>query len=168
MCTANDRCWHFSDLMLALSHVCSGVDIPSGPAQRFEYDLRQTSTLIQRVRAQSVRVSMLLIADCPCTRSLMPEASGWHITRVTPASIVEPAVPTAPVSPFGPGRVIAILAVGISRFPGRTIDALGVAAWADMLGRCGPCCQGESHDSAENFEFHHAFLDSRDKKRTFR
>lgn len=95
---------------------------------------------------------------------MTPEASGWHITRVTPAGIVEPAVPAASESPFGPGRIIAIFAVGISRFPGRTIDALGLAARAGACvpGRCGPCCQGKSHDSAENSEFHHAFLRSRD------
>lgn len=105
----------------------------------------------------------------PCSESLTPAAANWHMTRVTPASIVEPAVPTAPESPFGPGPIIAILAVGVSRFPGRTIDALGVAARAGACvpGRCRPCCQGKSHDSAENFEFHHAFLHSQNKNRIF-
>jgi hypothetical protein len=99
---------------------------------------------------------------CPCTRSLMPEASWWYIARITPASIVELAVPTASPPPAAPGDVIAILTVWISRFSGRTIDALGVVAWAGdyLLGHCGPCCQGKSRDSAENFEFHQAFLHS--------
>src|SRR6202035_5934164 len=57
--------------------------------------------------------------------------------------------------------VIAIPAVGISRFPRRAIDALGVVAWTgDYLpGHCGHCRQGKSCGSAENTEFHHAFLD---------
>jgi hypothetical protein len=102
----------------------------------------------------------------PCSESLTPVAAGWHITGVTPASIVEPAVPTTSESPFGPRPIIAILAVGVSRFPGRTIDALGVAAWAGACvpGHCGPCCQGKSHHSAENFEFHRAFLHSQNEK----
>jgi hypothetical protein len=45
--------------------------------------------------------------------------------RVTQASIIERAVPSAALSPFAPGDVIAILAVGISRFPGCTKDAQG-------------------------------------------
>ena len=52
-----------------------------------------------------------------------------NITRVKVASIVERAVPTASLPPFAPGYVIAILAVGISSFPGRTIDALGRVDW---------------------------------------
>ena len=49
--------------------------------------------------------------------------------RVTPASIVERTVPTASLSPFRPFDVIAILAVGIARFPGRTKNALGGVDW---------------------------------------
>jgi hypothetical protein len=108
------------------------------------------------------------------TGGLMPGTSRWYITRVTPAGIVEPAVPTASPPPAAPGDVVAILAVGISRFPGRTIDALGVVARAgdDLSGHCGPCCQGKGHGSTENFEFHHAILHSvtvtRNKKRASR
>src|SRR5882724_493265 len=88
-------------------------------------------------------------------------AAGGLITRITQAGIVELAVPAAAPPPAAPAYVIAILAVGISRFPCRAIDALGVMAWAgDYLpGHCGRCGQGKSCGSAENSEFHHAFLD---------
>ena len=93
--------------------------------------------------------------------SLWP-ASGGLITRITQAGIVELAVPAAAPPPAAPGYVVAIPAVGISRFPRRAIDALGVMAWAgDYLpGHCGRCGQGKSCGSAKNSEFHHAFLDS--------
>src|SRR5882724_2160849 len=89
-------------------------------------------------------------------------ASGGLITRITHAGIVELAVPTAAPPPAAPGYVIAIPAVGISRFPCRAIDALGVVAWTrDYLpGHCGRRCQCKRCGSAENSEFHHAFLDS--------
>ena len=48
---------------------------------------------------------------------------------VTQASIIERTVPSASLSPFRPCDVVAILAVRISRFPGRTKDALSGAAW---------------------------------------
>src|SRR6202521_5627029 len=93
--------------------------------------------------------------------NLRPAARGF-ISRITQAGIVELAVPAAAPSPAAPGYVIAIPAVGISRFPCRAIDALGVVAWAgDYLpGHCGRCGKGKSCGSAENSEFHHAFLDS--------
>src|SRR5690242_6981620 len=44
------------------------------------------------------------------------------------AGIIQRAVPPAALSPFAPSDVIAIFAVGISWFPGRTKNALaGVA-----------------------------------------
>jgi hypothetical protein len=90
----------------------------------------------------------------------LTEASRWFITRVAPAGIVEPAVPAAAPPPAAPGQVIAIPAVGISGFPCRAIDALGVAAWTGdyLRGHCGPCRQGDSCGSTENSKFHHAFL----------
>jgi hypothetical protein len=92
----------------------------------------------------------------------MPEASCRHITRVAQAGIVKCAIPAASPPPLGPGEVIAILAVWISHFSGRTIDALGVVASAGgcALGHCRPYCQGKHQRGAEDFEFHHAFLHS--------
>lgn len=96
-----------------------------------------------------------------CPAKLTP-ASWRYITRVTPASIVEPAVPSASPPPTAPGNVIAVLTVWISGFPGRTIEALGVVGWAgDRLpGHSGPGCQHKSRSSAEDFEFHRTFLHS--------
>jgi hypothetical protein len=51
--------------------------------------------------------------------------------------------------------------VGISRFPGRTEDALGVAAWAGdyMPGHRGPCQHRKKNcGSANQSEFCHAVL----------
>lgn len=94
-----------------------------------------------------------------CPAKLTP-ASWRYITRVTPASIVEPAVPSASPPPTAPGNVIAVLTVWISGFPGRTIEALGVVGWAgDRLpGHSGPGCQHKSRSSAEYFKFHRTFL----------
>ena len=81
--------------------------------------------------------------------------------RVTQASIVEPAVPSASLPPFAPGDVIAILAVGISRFPGRTKEALGGVAWTGdyVSGHRGSCQHGKKDGGgADQFEFRHAFL----------
>ena len=84
-----------------------------------------------------------------------------NITRVKVASIVERAVPTASLPPFRPFDVIAIFAVGITRFPGRTKKALGRVAWtgAYMPGHCGSR-QHRKNDcgSAHQSEFGHAFL----------
>ena len=81
-----------------------------------------------------------------------------YIARVTPASIVERTVPTASPPPAAPGDVIAILAVGISRFPGRTIDAL---AWAGyhVTSHRGSCQHRKKNcGNANQLEFLHAFL----------
>ena len=84
-----------------------------------------------------------------------------YIARVTPASIVERAVPTASPPPAAPGDVIAILAVGISRLPGRTKDALG---GVDRTGAYVPGHRGSCHHrkkdcgNANQSEFRHAFL----------
>ena len=53
-----------------------------------------------------------------------------NITRVKVASIVERGVPSAVLPPAAPSYEIAIFAMGISRLPGRTKDALGgVVPW---------------------------------------
>jgi hypothetical protein len=84
-----------------------------------------------------------------------------YIARVTPASIVEGAVPTASLPPFRPFHVIAIFAVGISRFPGRTKDAHGGVGWTGdyMPGHRG-FCKHRKKDSgnANQSEFRHGFL----------
>jgi hypothetical protein len=82
-------------------------------------------------------------------------------TGVTQAGIVKRAVPTAPLPPFGPCEVIAIFGVGISRFPGRTVDALGGVARMDrrVPGHRGSR-QHRTKDcgSADQCEFHDEFL----------
>ena len=83
------------------------------------------------------------------------------ITRVKVASIVERAVPTASLSPFRPRDVIAILAMGISRFPGRTKDALGGIPWTgDYVPRHRRPRQRrrEDYGCANQAEFRHASL----------
>jgi hypothetical protein len=84
-------------------------------------------------------------------------ASWWFIKRIKIASIVQATVPTTSPPPFSPGWVIAILTIGISRFPRRTIDALG-GVYA--LGHCGHRCQGQSYGNAKKCEFHDASLQS--------
>src|ERR1700722_7870588 len=84
-----------------------------------------------------------------------------NITRVKVASIVERAVPTASLSPFRPLDVIAIFAVGISSFPGRTIDALGRVDWTgdDVPSHRGSCQYRKKNcGSANQSEFRHWFL----------
>jgi hypothetical protein len=84
-----------------------------------------------------------------------------NITRVKVASIVERAVPTASLSPFAPSYVIAILAVGISSFPGRAKDALGGVPWTGdyVPGHRGPCHYRKKNCGCANqFEFRHASL----------
>jgi hypothetical protein len=84
-----------------------------------------------------------------------------NITRVKVAGIVERAVPTASLPPFRPFDVIAILAVGISRFPGRTKHALGgVARTGDYVSshRRGSCQHSNKNGgNANQSEFRHAF-----------
>jgi hypothetical protein len=87
-----------------------------------------------------------------------------NITRVKVASIVERAVPTASLSPFAPSYVIAILAVGISNFPGRTINALGGMHWTGGYvppGHRGSCrYRKKSCGNAYKSESLHSFLPS--------
>jgi hypothetical protein len=81
--------------------------------------------------------------------------------RVKVASIVERAVPTASLPPFRPFDIIAILAVGISRFPGRTKDALGGVPWTgDYVAGHRGFCQHRKKDcgSANQSESRHSFL----------
>jgi hypothetical protein len=93
----------------------------------------------------------------PCIKA----AFSRNITRVKVASVVERAVPTASLSPFAPSYVIAILAVGISRFPGRTKDTLGRVPWSGdyMPGHRWPC-QHRKKDcgNANQSEFRHPYL----------
>jgi hypothetical protein len=77
------------------------------------------------------------------------------------AGIIQGAVPGTPLSPFAPGYVIAILAVGISRLPRRTKEALaGVDRSVDeVAGHHGSSQHGkEDSDGSDQFEFHHVFL----------
>ena len=86
-----------------------------------------------------------------------------NITRVKVASVVERAVPTASLPPFRPFDVIAILAVGISRLPGRTKDALGGVPWTrDYVAGHSGSCQHRKKDcgSANQSESRHSFLPS--------
>jgi hypothetical protein len=86
-----------------------------------------------------------------------------YIAGVMPAGIVELAVPTASLPPLAPGDVIAILAVGISRFPGRTKDALGGMAWTGdyVPGHRGSCQhRRKGRRNANQPEFRHAFVPS--------
>ena len=80
--------------------------------------------------------------------------SSRHILRIAPASIVEPAVPTASPPPFAEGTGITIPAVRISRLPGRTIDAL---TRGRLSGQCWICRQHENYRCAENSDFHFTF-----------
>jgi hypothetical protein len=83
-----------------------------------------------------------------------------NITRVKVAGIVERAVPTAVPPPTAPSCVIAILAMEISRLPGRTKDALGGVPWIDYLpGHRWPC-QHRKKDcrNANQSEFRHPHL----------
>jgi hypothetical protein len=81
-----------------------------------------------------------------------------NITRVKVASVVERAVPTASLPPFRPFDVIAILAVGISRLPSRTKDALGGDHMAGYSGSCQP--RKKDCGSANQSESRHSSLPS--------
>src|ERR1700739_131041 len=84
-----------------------------------------------------------------------------NITRVKVASIVERAVPTAVPPPAAPKCVIAILAVEISRLPGRTKEALGGVPWSGdyMPGHRWPC-QHRKKDcgGTDRSEIRHPYL----------
>jgi hypothetical protein len=84
-------------------------------------------------------------------------ATRWLIKWIKKTSIVEGTVPTTSPTPVTPALVIAILTIGISRFPGRTIDALGRVC---ALGHCGYRCQCQSYGNAKKCEFHDASLQS--------
>src|ERR1700722_1945747 len=87
-------------------------------------------------------------------------------TRVKVASIVERAVPSAVLPPAAPSYEIAILAVGISRLPGRTEDALGGVPFggvpwsgAYVLGHRWPCQHRKKDCSnANHSELRHLYL----------
>src|ERR1700733_13832387 len=89
-----------------------------------------------------------------------------NITRVKVASIVERAVPSAVLPPAAPSYEIAVLAVGISRLPGRAEDALGGVPfggvpWSvDYLpGHRWPCQHREKDcGNANHSEFRHLYL----------
>jgi len=77
--------------------------------------------------------------------------------RVEPTRIIETGIPPASPPPAAPGEVIAILAVGISRFPSCAKDALARVGYRP--GHRGSC-QHRKKDSggANQSEFRHAFL----------
>jgi hypothetical protein len=84
-----------------------------------------------------------------------------NITRVKVASIVERGVPSALPPPAAPSCVIAILAVGISRFPGRTKDALGgVPCSGDSVPGHRWSCEYRNKDcgDANQSEFRHPYV----------
>ena len=90
-----------------------------------------------------------------------------NITRVKVASIVERGVPSAVLPPAAPSYEIAIFAMGISRLPGRTKDALGgvvpwrVVPWSvDYLPGHRWRCQHRKKDcgNANQSEFRHPYL----------
>ena len=84
-----------------------------------------------------------------------------YISGVMPASIVERGVPAASLPPFRPFDVIAIFAVGISRFPGRAKDALGGVAWTGDYapGHRGSCeHRKKDYGGANPSEIRHEFL----------
>jgi hypothetical protein len=86
-------------------------------------------------------------------------AFSGNVSRVKIAGAVERAVPTASPPPSAPGEVIAILAVWIACFPGRTIDALVDWAGDALPGHRGSCQDRKNNsDPAQEFEFPHAFL----------
>src|SRR6516164_3293711 len=76
--------------------------------------------------------------------------------RVEPARVIKTGIPRASAPPAAPGEIIAILAVRIARFPGCTKDALAVP----VPGQSGVSCQRKKQGRAEDFEFHHMFLQS--------
>jgi hypothetical protein len=81
--------------------------------------------------------------------------------RVMKAGIVECGIPTASLPPFGPFDVIAIFAVGISRFPGCTEDALNGTVWTgDHRPSQRWNCQHrkKNYGNPDQSEFCHAFL----------
>ena len=99
--------------------------------------------------------------------ALCSKAAFWrNITRVEVTGIVERAVPSAVLPPAAPSYEIAILAVGISRLPGRTKDALrgvpfGGVPWSvDYLpGHRWPCQhRKKDRGNANHSEFRHLYL----------
>src|SRR5580692_8036955 len=110
------------------------------------------------------RSSAETIASWVCPKQYLTlrikAAFSRNITRVKVAGIVERAVPTASLPPFRPFDVIAILAVGISRLPGRTKDALGGVPWpGDYVAGHRGLCQHRKKDcgSANQSESRHSF-----------
>src|SRR6185437_5790769 len=71
----------------------------------------------------------------PCCQSAIPQATlvvrgsaalGRHETRIHQASVIQRRIPATAPAPEAPGKIIAVLAVGIAGFSGRTIDALTI------------------------------------------
>ena len=55
---------------------------------------------------------------------LIKAAFSRYEAGVAQASVIKGAVPTASLSPFAPGHIIAILAMGVPGVPGRAEQAL--------------------------------------------
>ena len=85
---------------------------------------------------------------------LIKAAFSRYEAGIEQAGIIEATIPSTSLAPFAPGYVIAILAVGISGFPGRTKQAL--ARMSCVPGHCG-ACQHRKNECANQSEFRHAF-----------
>jgi hypothetical protein len=125
----------------------------------------QQQPLLASARDRMPTQAGQMIASWVCPKQYLAlyikAAFSRYKAGVIPARIVERAVPGTALSPFAPGDIIAILAVGISRFPGRTKDALRGVAWTvdDMPGHCGPCQNRSKYrGGADQPEVCHAFL----------
>jgi hypothetical protein len=94
----------------------------------------------------------------PFTSVSVPLNALWrNIMWISKASIIEPTVPAAAPPPIGPGHVIALLTVWITRFPRRTVDALA-GARLTLRSHYGANHKGKSYGCAENLKFHRVLL----------
>jgi hypothetical protein len=94
---------------------------------------------------------------CPA-RLTKAAAFARNEARVLQAGVIEGTVPTASLAPFAPGKVVAILGVGISGFACRAKDALSGMGY-QLPGHYGSCQHGrKDYDSTNQSKFRHAFL----------
>jgi hypothetical protein len=96
---------------------------------------------------------------------LIKAAFSRYEAGIEQAGIIKGAVPTTSLSPFAPGDVIAILAVGISRVPCCAKEALGGVARAGgempclVPGHCRCCQHGKKNRGyAHQTKSRHVFL----------
>src|ERR1700729_984894 len=85
-------------------------------------------------------------------------ALGWHKARVHQASVVQRGIPSATPPPAAPCEIVAIPAVGVSGFAGRTIDALAVGDPGDRSRHRGRRCGYDRRCGQKNNRFHMDFL----------